>query len=163
EYKKCSPGFLVYLFFVKELIKTGCTTVFLGGAGYTYKRKFGSYERECYTGYLLTNLGKKVLKEYLRDNGIEKIALWGGGNLGKSVLKSFEHHGIDVRFLIDRNKDCIDGTDVYSPGDEWPECDCVIITIASTDTEIEEVLNNKKVKYEYYYKLIRNIFDAGRS
>ena len=103
EYKKYSPGIILYDIYLKKLAEAGINELFLGGGGLEYKRRYGSIEETTYSGvfyrnykaklrfkaviliqkiiYKLNDFYKKYMPRYLKNfyrkfTFSEKIAAW---------------------------------------------------------------------------------------
>ena len=156
-FEKYSPGYLIYIEFLKELIKQNYHVVFLGGAGYEYKKKFFSVERECYSGYLFTKHGIDSINAWISANKINNWGIYGGGNLGKAVLKVSEMIEKKPSFVIDKNPRYISGINVISPNDNYPKNDLVVIAVAGRKMDIENILSDREQKYLYCQDIINEI------
>ena len=158
DFEKFSPGFLIYIEFLKELVIRGYRTVFLGGADYGYKKKFNSIARECYTGYVFTQAGLNLLDQWMDDNGIIKWGIYGGGNLGKAVFSLSKRIRRQASFIIDNNLECISGVKVYKPDEIWPSCDLVIVAIFGDTSKIKEMMNIRNQECVQYFDLIERLY-----
>lgn len=52
EWEKYSPGSVIYLYFLEEMIRKGKEQVFLGGGNHAYKKMYGSREDLTFNGYI---------------------------------------------------------------------------------------------------------------
>lgn len=155
EYAKYSPGYLVYIQFLRELQKNGVNTVYLGGGDYSYKKKFDTLQRECYSGEIFTKEGYSKIKKILNNRN---IALYGMGNVGKSVLYQLNEININVQFCIDKKRiEKIDKIECYTADEEWPICDLIIITIKNKISEVENLIKARGYAYLYWSELIESI------
>ena len=155
EFAKYSPGFLIYIEFLKELQKAGVNTVYLGGGDYYYKKKFNSLQRECYSGEIFTKEGYAKIKKILNNRN---IALYGMGNVGKSVLYQLNGININVQFCIDKKGiEKNDKIGCYKADEEWPICDLIIITIKNKISEVENLIKARGYAYLYWSELIESI------
>lgn len=65
-YEKYSPGSVMYVYFLQEMISKKYTEIFLGGGGHEYKRMFGSREDFTFNGYISKHYILKGLYMVLR-------------------------------------------------------------------------------------------------
>lgn len=157
RYEKYSPGYLIYIDFLKELIFRKYKTVFLGGAGYGYKKKFDSVERSCFTGYIFTKAGIDLINGWMAENYIFRWGIYGGGNLGKAVYNLSKKLERPATFVVDKRLQCLDVEMNLLPNDNWGESDVVIIAIFEKDETIDELMKSKHQKYIYYNDFIEEL------
>jgi len=82
----------------------------------------------------------KVLKE----TGIESIAIYGAGYIGKSILKLMKSTDIRVECYIDRNARYIDlEIPAYTLEDSPQDIECIIISLFKGSESIRESLKSK--------------------
>lgn len=160
DYQKYSPGYLVYIEFLNELINRECKIVFLGSGKHSYKRKFHSVIRRCYSGFLFTTSGYGYLENYFTANEIKSLGIWGIGNLGKAFICNMEAVKTGIAFAIDRTPHEIGQIPVFSSDDQWPQSDLIVITITGRNDEIESVLAKRRRKYIYYDELIDYVLQS---
>ena len=72
------------------------------------------------------NSGKR-LGEYLRQHGIDRVAVYGNGDLGRLLCEELEQDSIVIEYVLDRNKTKSDYP-VYALGEKIPQPKAVIIT-----------------------------------
>ncbi len=85
------------------------------------------------------------LYDYFVDHGCKSVAIYGAGDLGKTLLREFrKHEGITVSFFLDlKGKgQAIDGIPVYSSYDyaTLPRVDIVVVTAFTYFSEISNYL-----------------------
>lgn len=86
----------------------------------------------------------KSIAEYLEGQGIQTVAIYGLGDMGKHLEKELEDSKITVKYAI--NKDAaylILDLDVYSPDRDLPPVDAVIVTPVMEYDEICRGLREK--------------------
>lgn len=84
------------------------------------------------------------ISQFVRDNGFEKVAIYGVGHLGRNLCNELEYNSINVVYLIDRDKNVSYGNyPVYTLQDDLPEADVVIITPFMLFDEIAEILEER--------------------
>lgn len=86
----------------------------------------------------------RTVPEILAKRGINTIALYGLGKIGKHVLHELKGSKVTVVYAIDRAKSGIyDSVTVKRIDDRLPEVDAVIVAAIYDFDEIEEVLQNR--------------------
>lgn len=107
----------------------------------------------------LYNRGCSV-SQYLRKKGINSVAIYGNGYLGKQLYKELKRNGINVTYFIDRNALYMkEEIPVYSADEKLPEVDAVIITLTQGENEVISML--KKIFCTKYYSISELIKEAG--
>ena len=87
------------------------------------------------------------LESYFVNQGIKTIAIYGGGMLGNHLLEGLKNSGVKVVYIIDRRADSLNmKLPVYSPEDELPKVDAVIVSATFAYKEIKKILNDKGFK-----------------
>lgn len=82
--------------------------------------------------------------QFILDNGFRKVAIYGMGNLGRSLCDELSHNQVEVVYVIDKNKSInCSGYQCYTMQDELPEADVVIITPITYFEEISKELSKK--------------------
>ncbi len=82
--------------------------------------------------------------DLLKERGITSISLYGVGMLGMHLVKDLQANGIAIEYGVDRMRYGIDiGFRVYSPDEELPETECMIITVPSEFESIRSTLAGK--------------------
>ena len=86
----------------------------------------------------------KSIADYLKGNGKKTVAIYGMSFLGERLYDELKDSDIEVKYAIDRNAEsiCTD-LDVYTPEDDLPEVDVIIVTAVYFYDEIEEMLEDK--------------------
>lgn len=85
------------------------------------------------------------LATYFLDKGISSIAIYGIGMLGKHLLVELqEEDEIQVAYAIDQKSDGIHvGIKVYSPDEDFPEVDAIVVSATFAYGEIKRYLETK--------------------
>lgn len=87
--------------------------------------------------------GRKIT-DILEREKINEIAIYGMGDLGRTLLKELENTDISVKYVIDRNNYRSFGAhSCYSPFDDLPDVQAVIVTPVSDFENIAEQLRKK--------------------
>lgn len=86
------------------------------------------------------------VEKYFADRKIKSIAIYGMGMLGKHLLEELKDSDIQIVYGIDRNTNMQSIVPVYSPDDDLPEVDTVVVTATYAYVEIASVLNSKGCK-----------------
>lgn len=86
----------------------------------------------------------KSLVSYFKNNGYQKIAIYGMKELGERLYDELKDSEIEVKYVIDQNADAIYAdVDVFTPEDELEEVDAIVVTAIHYFDEIEEILEQK--------------------
>lgn len=85
------------------------------------------------------------LATYLEKQGNKKVAIYGFSNLGRCLLNELENSKIEVIYIIDKKgKNIFAECPVFTPNDELPNVDIVIITTADHFVdEIERIIDQR--------------------
>lgn len=99
--------------------------------------------------YMLFNKWMKLKEEgrntedYFIKNNIHNIAIYGYKELGERLYSELKNTPIEVKYIIDKNIDKVRAEiDVYSPDEELPEVDAIIVTATHFYDEIEDELSD---------------------
>lgn len=88
-----------------------------------------------------------LLKKYLLQRNINSIAIYGMGILGKHLLKELEFSEIEVPYAIDRKAEALHmGVKMYSPEDEFPMVDAIVVTATYAFFDIQNQLKKRGYK-----------------
>ncbi|MBQ9700151.1 MAG: hypothetical protein IJV71_05955 [Lachnospiraceae bacterium] len=84
------------------------------------------------------------LKEYFEFNGYQSVAVYGMKELGERLVEELKDTGIEVKYVIDRNKDIV-VTDLpkYTPDEDLPEVDVMVVTAVYYYGDIAEEMEEK--------------------
>lgn len=89
--------------------------------------------------------GKKI-KNYFEKNDYKTIAIYGMSYVGERLLDELADSEIEVRYAIDQNAGTIySDIEVYSPDDELPEVDVVVVSAVYYYDDIYNKLIDKVV------------------
>lgn len=161
EYRKYSPGFVIYTYFLEKMVRDGCTSIFLGKSGLSYKERFGSVVNECFEGTIYRTDVFQHINEYLMQRNLKSIAIYGMGKCGREFLQISKYLDIDIMFVIDQVKQKIDMFNVYTPDElkTVKDIDLIIICMERRSINVENRIVQWKCKYLYFNELM----DIGRS
>lgn len=104
-----------------------------------YGKKMNSYYMLLNKWMLIKQQGKS-LADYFHKKGIASVAIYGYKELGERVYDELKETDIDVKYIIDQNMYISTEIDKYSPDDELPLVDAVIVTVIYSFDEIEDAL-----------------------
>lgn len=83
---------------------------------------------------------------FLQQKGIKKIAIYGMKELGERFYEELKSTDIDVICIIDKDKDQVIGDfTVFSPEEELPEVDAIVVTADYYYWEIKNQLEKKVI------------------
>lgn len=82
--------------------------------------------------------------EYLTKNNYKQIAIYGMSYMGGTLVKELKDTEVIVKYGIDIKPDeAYADIDVFSPDQDMPEVDAIIVTAVSAFCEIEKMLHEK--------------------
>ena len=122
--------------------------VFLGSRmGWKKKDKFKMYADkhlailQLFNQWLITKQEGKSIATYLQKQGIHKIAIYGMGYVEERLYDELKDSDVKVEYAIDKNADgvCAD-IDIFTPEEELPKVDLIIVTAVYFYNEIERTL-----------------------
>lgn len=84
----------------------------------------------------------KSIPGFLKEEGVREAAIYGMGQIADRLAEELERGGIRVAYGIDRDVCCTNGriADIYSPDEELPRVDAIIITPFLSAGEIRKGL-----------------------
>ncbi len=157
ELKEYSPGLLMYVKLMEELIRRKCRYLYLGGGGYIYKTRFGAESFEAYSGIIYRDEIVDGLNNFLDKNSICNVSFYGFGVCGHSFVQLAKNLNVKILYGIDKNKTEAEDTIIVSPEDELPGVDAVFITLNSRNEEVEEFLNQHFDKVFYWNEILSDV------
>lgn len=85
------------------------------------------------------------LDEYLTSLGYRKIAVYGGGDMGKHLIRQLMGTEIAVQYVIDKTAFPVqvDMLPVYRPEDTLPSADAIIVTPICEYLKIKEKISEQ--------------------
>lgn len=104
------------------------------------------HERYAALQEKMERLHQKAYIDDLREGiGRKKIAIYGWGIFGRQCWKLLKKAGIHVCFAIDREAEAFTEEEIplYTPEEEFPEADLVIVTPVTGFQEIKKILEKK--------------------
>lgn len=105
--------------------------------------KFQYYFKVCSKWIDKLNTKNSLFCDFLNENGINTIAIYGFADIGRKLLLQLRKEGVTVKYAIDQYVGSISGDiEVFRPEDELPKVDAIIIT-AYDPAEIREILIKK--------------------
>lgn len=100
-----------------------------------------NYNFKCACSWLNASKSKTAISEWLKNQHIQEVAIYGMGNLGKHLLDELEKTDICVKYLVDRNTKKDTGKYVcYSNVEKLPKVQAIIVTPAYEFKTIAESL-----------------------
>lgn len=155
--KEYSPGLLMYVKFMEELIKRKCRYLYLGGGSYVYKKRFGA---EAFTAYSGTIYRREIidgLNGFFKEKGIHSVAFYGYGVCGHSFLLLSKNLALAVCYGIDQKEADEGEVRIYPPKAELPEADAALITLNNMEEKVEKFLTAKFEKVFYWNSILDKI------
>ena len=84
------------------------------------------------------------LSENLKKRGYKKVAIYGMAAAGEALLEELQNDEIEVSYGIDQNaKNMYAPIPLYTPNDELPSVDAIIVTPLNYFDDIEATLTSK--------------------
>lgn len=94
--------------------------------------------------WLKTKQEGKTIIQYLHENQITDVAIYGMSYVGKRLYDELKNSDIEIKYAIDRNADGICAEiEVFSLEENLPEAKAVIVTPVFYFDEIKEKLEKK--------------------
>lgn len=126
------------------------------GAGVTEKMKRESLNKANHYGtkhlemFLMMNQWVRIkqkggnLASYFEEIGCKKIAIYGMGYAGETLIEELKGTDIEIAYGIDQKADSIfSDIDIVSPDDLMDDVDAIVVTAITFFDEIEEKLSQK--------------------
>ena len=159
ELKKYSPGLLMYVKFMEELIRRKCRYLYLGGGSYIYKKRFGAEASLAYSGTIYRKEIIDGINAFFKEKKIDSVAFYGYGGCGHAFLLLSKNLVLSVCYGIDRKAADEDegGIRIYSPEDDLPKADAALITMNSKNEEVENTLAVRFEKVYYWNDILDGI------
>ncbi len=155
--KKYSPGLLMYVKFMEELIKRKCRYLYLGGGSYIYKKRFGAEASAAYSGTIYRKEMIDGIDTFFNEKKLCNVAFYGYGGCGHSFLQLSKNLALTVCYGIDQKASDEGKIRIYSPEDDLPEADMVLITLNNKDEEVEKFLTSRFEKVYYWNDILEKI------
>lgn len=118
-----------------------------------YKKKLNYYresDSKWFEFYNIFNMWLEIsrkgisIADYFREKNIDNIAIYGMKELGKHLFETLNKTDVSVRCIIDKNTvQSIDNIKVYTPYDDFPKVDAIVVTAIHYYASIEEELHSK--------------------
>lgn len=99
---------------------------------------------KLYDQWFATKQEGKTVADYLKNEGIKTVAIYGMSFMGQRLYEELRDTDIEVKYGIDKNSDKIYADiDLINPEDDLEEVDAIIVTAFSFFSEIEDFLMEK--------------------
>ena len=97
----------------------------------------------------------KTIEQYLKERGINRIAIYGMGMLGRHLFEELKESEIKVLYGIDKNaRNITVDIPLYIPDEKYQEVDAIIISVVYQN---ESIINMLKEKTAYPILLLQDI------
>lgn len=96
--------------------------------------------------WMTINQNDRYITNWFRRNGYSKIAIYGMRELGFLLYDEVVKAGMSVEYIVDKNADNMNidvESTLYTPDDELPAADILVITAVHYSEEIKENLKGK--------------------
>lgn len=92
----------------------------------------------------MAGLDGNGVSKFLEQKNFYNVAVYGGGYLGKYLLKELRKSKVEVRYIIDQNAAYLDlGYPAYTIEDELEDVDAVIVTLVQNEQDVIGRLKKK--------------------
>lgn len=112
----------------------------------TYKISCNNYERfEMAYNWLIAEKKKAKISDYLKNNGVDYVSIYGYSKLAKVLIQELEENDIIIDYIIDQNADKYElKYQTYKLSDDVPKTKLIIITIPDA-ADIREKIREKRI------------------
>lgn len=104
------------------------------------------------TLWLKSHFGNSI-GNYLKEKGIQTIAIYGYGFLGKMLYQEIQNTNIEIRYIIDKRKQIDTNVLIIGPLAQWQQVDAIIIS----PLDYNGILREWKNKLIYPTYILKNI------
>lgn len=104
------------------------------------------------TMWLKSHFGNPI-GNYLKEKGIQTIAIYGYGFFGKMLCKELQNTEIEISYIIDKRKEIDATVKIVEPQSEWQPVDAIIISPLT----YSNILREWKDKFIYPTYILKNI------
>lgn len=89
-------------------------------------------------------IDRQRLSEYLQENGVRRVAVYGWGDLGRKLYRELMLCGIEVGYILDQNVTYsgVEGLLVHRPQKGDASVDAVIVTVLGGFSDIRNLLES---------------------
>lgn len=89
-------------------------------------------------------IDRQRIGDYLQDNGMRRVAVYGWGDLGRKLYRELSQCGIDVGYVLDQNvtQSGVEGLAVHRPIRDDESVDAVIVTVLGGFGDIRNLLES---------------------
>lgn len=85
----------------------------------------------------------REIKDYFNTHGLDSVAVYGMGEIGKCLIQELQKSGIEIAYIIDKNPHRIsDEYASYTPEETLPEVQAIIVT---PSYDFKEISQNLKI------------------
>lgn len=86
-----------------------------------------------------------VLDEYLKKYGYHQIAIYGGGDIAKYLIRQLAGTEVVIQYVIDKTifPNHVNMLPVYRPDDKLPPVDAIIVTPICEYLKIKEIISKQ--------------------
>lgn len=96
--------------------------------------------------WMKTKQEGRHIKEYLEKRGYKSVAIYGLSHVGKCLLEELKDCDVEIKYAVDKNAGAIfSDIQVYSPEDDLPKADVMVVTAVYYFEDIYNNLKNKVV------------------
>ena len=85
---------------------------------------------------IVTNLQNGGFANYFKENGINRVVVYGLGHYGRILIGVLRSEGVEIAAYVDAQIKSFEANDVLRPDDDTPKCDCVIVSMINCEDVI---------------------------
>lgn len=105
------------------------------------------YNMKIYNLWMMVKAENRNISEYLKENHIHSIAIYGMSDLGNCLYKELRDSEIEVRYGIDQNPGIqLKDFEIITLQEVEEKTDAVIVTAVTAFDKIEEDLRKRGIK-----------------
>lgn len=102
---------------------------------------------------------RKSLTDWFVKNGYKNVAVYGYGILGKHLIYEIESKDIEIRFVIDQNRNVKVNYPLYSLDDDLPDVDVIVVCVPYYYGDIIKKMEKTKIKIVSIQTIIEELDD----
>ncbi len=112
---------------------------------------------------LRINRGGSSIAGFLTEFGFNSVAIYGMGKIGHLLYDELVDNGINVDYCIDRRPIIYRDAKLYSPKDDLPDTELIIITVSDIETVKESLSGFSNIKLMGIAEILNCILVGGRT
>lgn len=90
-----------------------------------------------------SSMSIKKIDNFIADKNIKKIAIYGYGDNGKILINYLLNIGVEIDYIVDKNKDLYSNYTIFTPEENLPDSDIMLISIIDNSYKTSELMQKK--------------------